>query len=34
MNALDQMLQQSNGQLLHFDHPATSEILSEWFTKP
>ena len=34
MNALDQMLQQSNGQLLHFDHPATSDILSEWFTRP
>ena len=34
MNALDQILQESNGQLLHFDHPVTSDILSKWFTKP
>jgi hypothetical protein len=34
MNALDQMLRRNNGQLLHFDHPATGDILSDWFTKP
>jgi hypothetical protein len=34
MNALEQILQKNNGQLLHFDHPATSDILSEWFARP